>query len=149
MSDNLDTLRKRAELPNALHGCTSNPCGSVVCQTARDRDELLSRLEQAEQDRDSSREACKTLAEVLSKHSEWIVEATDSQDLIGEDGDGDWDVVWDRVMELGEDKRKAEQAVARVRELADKGTDALLRMNIRSDGLYLSQAILRALDGES
>lgn len=81
---------------------------------------LLSRLEQAEQQRDSSREACKTLAEVLSNHSEWIVEATDSQDLIGEDGDGDWDVVWDRVMELGEAKRKAEQAVARVREFSDQ-----------------------------
>ena len=51
MTINLDTLRKRAELPNALHGCSSDPCGSVVCQTARDRDELLSRLEQAEQDR--------------------------------------------------------------------------------------------------
>lgn len=49
MTINLDTLRKRAELPNALHGCTSNPCGSVVCQTARDRDALLSLLEQAEQ----------------------------------------------------------------------------------------------------
>ncbi|MFJ5106671.1 MULTISPECIES: hypothetical protein [unclassified Glutamicibacter] len=48
MSLNLGTPRKRAELPNALHGCTSNPCGSVVCQTVRDRDELLSRLEQAE-----------------------------------------------------------------------------------------------------
>lgn len=51
MTINLDELRKRAELPNALHGCSSDPCGSVVCQTARDRDELLSRLEQAEQDR--------------------------------------------------------------------------------------------------
>lgn len=44
----LTNLRKRAELPNALHGCSSDPCGSVVCQTARDRDELLTRLEQAE-----------------------------------------------------------------------------------------------------
>lgn len=47
----LTNLRKRADLPNALHGCSSDPCGSVVCQTARDRDTLLTRLQQAEQGR--------------------------------------------------------------------------------------------------
>lgn len=48
MSQELDLIKERASESNSLHGCTSNPCGSVVCQTARDRDELLSRLEQAE-----------------------------------------------------------------------------------------------------
>ncbi len=100
---------------------------------------LITRTEQAEQQRDSAREACKTLAEVLANHSEWIVEATDSQDLIGEDGDGDWDVVWDRVMELGDQKRKAEQLVQRVREVAS-GWATLDRP--------FREAILRALDGD-
>ena len=67
MSDNLDTLRKRAELPNALHGCTSNPCGSVVCQTARDRDELLSRLEQAERNADTYQTLYEQRAESLEQ----------------------------------------------------------------------------------
>lgn len=44
--------------------------------------------------------------------------------------------------------RKTEQQIQRVRELVLKDTDALLRMNTRSDGLYLSQEILRALDGD-
>ncbi|WP_334121888.1 hypothetical protein [Glutamicibacter sp.] len=48
MTSELDLIKERASAGNALHGCTSDPCGSVVCQTARDRDELLTRLEQAE-----------------------------------------------------------------------------------------------------
>ena len=47
MSD-LDMIRQRAGDAKALHGCSSDPCGSVVCQTARDRDTLLDRLETAE-----------------------------------------------------------------------------------------------------
>lgn len=45
----LDDLKARAGSRGALHGCSSDPCGSVVCQTARDRDLLLVKLEQAEQ----------------------------------------------------------------------------------------------------
>lgn len=43
---------------------------------------------------------------------------------------------------------QAEAQVARVRDLATEANEALLRTNIRSDGMYLSQKILRALDGE-
>ena len=49
MTKNLDQLRERASHPKALHGCSSEPCGSVVCQTARDRDTLLDRVEAAEE----------------------------------------------------------------------------------------------------
>ncbi|GGJ59154.1 ead/Ea22-like family protein [Glutamicibacter ardleyensis] len=106
-----------------------------------------SRLEQAEQERKNFSDACKTLAQVLAKHSDWVVEATDSQDIIGEDGDGDWDVVWDRVTELGESKRKAEASVARVRELALESQAEVAQMNMPNIRT-LSGEILRALDGD-
>lgn len=41
----LQEIRERAARPNALHGCSSDPCGSAVCQTARDRDTLLAHLQ--------------------------------------------------------------------------------------------------------
>lgn len=41
----LQEIRERAAKPNALHGCSSDPCGSAVCQTARDRDTLLAHLQ--------------------------------------------------------------------------------------------------------
>lgn len=77
---------------------------------------LLSRLEQAEQDRDK---------------------LMNRLDAMRRQRDG-----------YRNQLRKTEQQVQRVRELALKDTDALLRMNTRSDGLYLSHEILRALDGE-
>lgn len=46
MSD-LEAIRARATAPTAMHGCTSDPCGSVICQTARDRDQLLDALDKA------------------------------------------------------------------------------------------------------
>ncbi|MGH3651578.1 ead/Ea22-like family protein [Glutamicibacter sp.] len=130
--------RERMEA-NAKHVATFDP-ETVLA--------LLSRLEQAEQQRDSAREACKTLAEVLSKHSEWIVEATDSQDLIGDDGDGDWDVVWDRVAELGEGKRKAEQAVARVREVCESDSYDMHKDYGNGELAVPVDSITNALDGD-
>lgn len=44
----LDELKARAGSRGALHGCSSDPCGSVVCQTARDRDALLVELERVD-----------------------------------------------------------------------------------------------------
>ncbi|PMQ19317.1 hypothetical protein [Glutamicibacter arilaitensis] len=111
MTINLDTLRKRAELPNALHGCSSDPCGSVVCQTARDRDELLSRLEQAEQDR---------------------VKLRNRLDAMRRQRDGYQNQI-----------RKAEQQVARVRDLL-----AYLEKLAPGDKHY-AESIDRALDGDT
>lgn len=44
----LAAIRERASNNAAMHGCTSDPCGSIVCQTARDRDALLDRVTAAE-----------------------------------------------------------------------------------------------------
>lgn len=112
----LTNLRKRAELPNALHGCSSDPCGSVVCQTARDRDELLTRLEQAEQAVEKSKRACEALGRVIEIDGANLVKLTDSQELVDADGDGDWEEIWGIAFDLKDRATKAEQALARVRE---------------------------------
>ena len=38
----LDAIKTRAD---AAHGCTSDPCGSPVCQTQRDRAALVAEVE--------------------------------------------------------------------------------------------------------
>jgi len=40
----IEIISERANTKNAMHGCSSDPCGSVVCQTARDRDALLAEV---------------------------------------------------------------------------------------------------------
>lgn len=106
--------------------------------------ELIDRLEQAELNLERALRVSKFLVSSLIKESQRANEAEQDRvklrnrlDAMRRQRDG-----------YQNQLRKTEQQVARVREVADKGTDALLRMNIRSDGLYLSQAIIRTLDGE-
>lgn len=134
MSEELEALRKVVE--NAGEAWSDGEHIDIVTPpTVLD---LLSRLEQAERNADTyqklyeqraesleqdeqavdrKQRALDTLARIIEMQQDAVILATDSQDLIGEDGDGDWDAVWDRVRELGEGKRNAEQAVQRVREM--------------------------------
>ena len=82
-----------------------------------DLEEIRAELEAVKADRDRKAEACRTLGEIISRYSDWLVEVTDSQDVIGEDGDGDWEVVWDRVFELRRERDRQKRALESVEDL--------------------------------
>ncbi len=103
--------------------------------------DLIDRLEQAEQTVERKQRALDTLARIIEMQQDAVILATDSQDLIGEDGDGDWDAAWDRVRELGEDKRNAEQAVERVHTLTNE-------LSWSPNNVAIVQRYRDALDGE-
>ena len=84
-----------------------------------------------------------------SKIQDYLNRVTEISEMVDEDAEFIATFDPPTVLALITRLEQAGQAVARVRELAVKDTDALLRMNIRSDGLYLSQEILRALDGDT
>lgn len=124
---------------------------------------LLSRLEQAEQAVERKQEALDTVARIVETQCEAVALATDSQDLIGEEGDGDWDAVWGRLSELADAKRTAERAVARVREalsevqtrgenIRAKGNNGSIYQQeraARGEGyLEATRLAFRALDGD-
>ncbi|MGW4124749.1 hypothetical protein [Nocardia sp. NPDC004711] len=64
------------------------------------------------------RRACKTLGGVVERQCRAALDATGLHDIIDETGDGDWQVVWERVAELGADLAKAH---ARIAELESSG----------------------------
>lgn len=47
------------------------------------------------------RSACKTLGNLTVQLNQMALDATGLHHLIGEDGDGDWAAVWDKIAELG------------------------------------------------
>ncbi|MGO4297117.1 hypothetical protein [Glutamicibacter sp. MCAF14] len=93
----------------------------------------LSRAEKAER-------SCRLLGTIIERDGKNLVELTNSQDIIPEDGDGDWEVVWERAQEMKDRLEQAEQAVARAREVA-----AGWATNDRP----FREALLRALDGDT
>jgi hypothetical protein len=64
------------------------------------------------------RRAGKTLGKVIDDSLTDVVNATDSHDLIGEDGDGDWMLVFERLAEL---RTARDAALAEVEELRAGG----------------------------
>lgn len=61
------------------------------------------------------RRAAKTLGKIIDDSLTDVLKATDSHDLIGEDGDGDWMVVFERLMELRPARDVALAEVERLR----------------------------------
>ena len=64
----------------------------------------------------------RTIGKAIDRTLKWVIEASNSEDLIGDDGDGDWEIVWDRLFQLRPARdaaiaraEKAEAAIARVR----------------------------------
>ncbi|MGO4297375.1 ead/Ea22-like family protein [Glutamicibacter sp. MCAF14] len=108
---------------NAVHIATFDPPTVLA---------LLSRVEKAER-------SCRLLGTIIERDGKNLVELTNSQDIIPEDGDGDWEVVWERAQEMKDRLEQAEQAVGRVREVA-----AGWATNDRP----FREALLRALDGD-
>ncbi|MFE3052312.1 hypothetical protein [Nocardia sp. NPDC059239] len=58
------------------------------------------------------RRACKTLGVIIERQCRAALDATGLHDIIDETGDGDWQVVWERVAELGADLAKARARIA-------------------------------------
>lgn len=88
-------------------------------------DKNANKLAQAEQAVERKQQALNTVARIVETQCEAVVLATDSKDLIGEDLDGDWDAVWDRLSDLADQKRDVVQAVGRVlKMLQDWGNDS-------------------------
>jgi hypothetical protein len=100
--------------------------GECICNTGPDTDgpdefcpwhgrpyrELVAEMERLQS-------AAKTLGKIINDSLTDVLKATDSYDVIGEDGDGDWMLVFERLMELRPARDAALAEVERVRaELA-------------------------------
>lgn len=64
----------------------------------------------------------RTIGKAIDRTLKWVIEASNSKDLINDDGDGDWEIVWDRLFQLRPNleaaidrAEKAEATIARVR----------------------------------
>src|SRR5688572_9278389 len=73
--------------------------------------DLLDRVE-------SLQRSCQLLGRIIERDGKNLVELTNSQDIIEEDGDGDWEVVWQRAHEMKAHLERAKAQVARVRAMA-------------------------------
>lgn len=107
----------------------------------------LARAEKAER-------SCRLLGKIIERDGKNLVELTNSQDIIPEDGDGDWEVVWERAQEMKDRLEQAEKAVARVRAMADEmgeGKAFGILTRGREDEYpisYFIEMLEDALDGE-
>lgn len=79
------------------------------------------RIAELESELEKQKHGGRTLGKAIDRTLKWVVEASNSEDLIGDDGDGDWEIVWDRLFQLRPDldaanarAEKAEATVARV-----------------------------------
>jgi len=70
------------------------------------------------------------LGRQIERYLTWVLDATGMHHLIDEDGDGDWELVWDRLRELGERAKRAEvlerERDAAVRDFQNVGQANLL-----------------------
>lgn len=65
-----------------------------------DRPEQRYRLNAIAADVDRLKRGAETLGETVEQQCRMVLEITGAYDLIGEDGDGDWGAVWDRLYAL-------------------------------------------------
>lgn len=79
------------------------------------------RIAELEAELEKQKRGGRTLGKTIDRTLKWVIEASNSEDLIGDDGDGDWEIVWDRLFQLRPNldaaidrAEKAEAAIARV-----------------------------------
>lgn len=84
-------------------------CGSLKCQVltyAYDSSETDSSPPcpacVAREERDRNKRAAVTLGKIVERQCRDVLDATGMHHVIGEDGDGDWALVWERLAEMGE-----------------------------------------------
>ena len=83
-------------------------------------EDITEELEAVKADRDRKADACRYMGEIIERQGKSVVAVTGSQDLIGEDGDGDWEGVWDRVFELRRERDRLKNALKAIEKLAEE-----------------------------
>lgn len=99
----------------------------------------------------------RTLGKAIDRTLKWVIEASNSEDLIGDDGDGDWEIVWDRLFQLRPARdaaiaraEKAEATIARVRVVEAEYLDPEdADIECREDVWRFIRDLRAALEGES
>lgn len=83
-------------------------CGSLKCQVlsyAYDSSEPNTPPPcpacEAREERDRNKRAAVTLGKIVDRQCRDVLDATGMHHVIGEDGDGDWALVWERLAEMG------------------------------------------------
>lgn len=79
-------------------------------------EELKAELAAVTADRDAKADACRVMGDIITRQGQWAVEATSSEDVIGDDGDGDWEVVWDRVFDMRRERDRQANALQAIEE---------------------------------
>lgn len=79
------------------------------------------RIAELEAELEKQKRGGRTIGKAIDRTLKWVIEASNSEDLIGDDGDGDWEIVWDRLFQLRPDldaanarAERAEATIARV-----------------------------------
>lgn len=79
------------------------------------------RIAELEAELEKQKRGGRTIGKAIDRTLKWVIEASNSEDLIGDDGDGDWEIVWDRLFQLRPNleaaidrAEKAEATIARV-----------------------------------
>lgn len=80
------------------------------------------RIAELEAELEKQKRGGRTIGKAIDRTLKWVIEASNSEDLINDDGDGDWEIVWDRLFQLRPNleaaidrAEKAEATIARVR----------------------------------
>lgn len=66
----------------------------------------------AQEQVDQLRSGGKFLGKAIAELNQIALDATDMHDVINENGDGDWQVVWETIADLGADLRAARKRIA-------------------------------------
>ena len=81
-------------------------CRAALDAAQDEIEKLISEKETLRAERDMLKRGGEQLGKIIDRQGRDVIELTDSQDIIGEDGDGDWEVVWERLHDM---KRERDQ----------------------------------------
>jgi hypothetical protein len=99
-----------------------------------------------------TKRGAQTLGRIIERHGRAIVEATGAHDLINEDGDGDWEVVFERLAELRPARDRARQsAQARaetIHQMTQQAIDATGAHHLITEGGEVDWAVVSELLAE-
>ncbi|MBF6416928.1 WDGH domain-containing protein [Nocardia cyriacigeorgica] len=91
-------------------------------QVTGERDAARARIAELEAELEYTRRGAETLGGIVDRQCRDALKATGMHHLIGEDGDGDWGAVWERLAEMGAElnglREVAEHRLEVIREMA-------------------------------
>lgn len=110
MSLDLNAIRERAKAIPRDNMSTSE----------RDKVNLLAEVDRLTGERDVLKRGGAQLGRIIDRHVEWVLDATDMHDAIDEDGDGDWELIWEKLAALRPDRDQLQARLDKVRALHRK-----------------------------